>query len=79
MARKQLDNAPLLQEKMALSGLKLAEVSQFDEVWKEPWSSSLHLSDLHLMDCFVVQGKRGSNAKLHYNIHFSMFAQQVPF
>lgn len=41
--------------RVKLTGVELAEASQPDKVWKESWSSPLSLSDLTLMDCFVVQ------------------------
>lgn len=60
-----------------LTGLELAEASQSDKVWKESWSSSLSLSDLTLMDCFVVQ--RAGQVLLSYITIYGVFAQQVPF
>lgn len=59
------------------AGLRLAEASQSDKVWKESWSSSLSLSDLTLMDCFVVQ--RAGQVLLSYITIYGVFAQQVPF
>lgn len=75
-AAAQLGDAPLMQGKL-LTGLELAEASRSDKVWKELWSSSLSLSDLTLMDCFVVQG--AGQVLLSYITIYGMFAQQVPF
>lgn len=63
-------------EEKPLTGQELAEASQSDKVWKESWSSSLSLSDLTLMDCFVVQG---AGQVLSYITIYGVFAQQVPF
>lgn len=67
LAREQLGDAPRVPEKHHWQA-NLEEASQSDKVWKESWSSSLSLSDLTLMDCFVVQGAGQVAAKLHYNI-----------
>lgn len=70
--------AMLLQRRgKPLTALELADASQSDKVWKESWSSSLSLSDLTLMDCFVVQ--RSGQELLSYITIYSVFAQQVPF
>lgn len=72
-----LGDSPPVQTEKPPAGLRLAEASQSDKVWKESWSSSLSLSDLTLMDCFVVQ--RAGQVLLSYITIYGVFAQQVPF